>query len=237
MKNYKNILIVMLLPVFAAILFTGSRPGADDKNVAIIKKAVKDVTQKDAADGSEWIKAKVGMPLKIDDEVRTGSKSLAQILFKDGSGILNVRENAIVHIYGNVEEKKINKDVFLQKGMIGFDVTKQEADEFKFTTPTVVASIRGTNGFVEFGDDSTTTISLGSGSVDFFSNVGTQGSGNVTGGNTAVIDKFGNINVQQSNQQQVNQQRYSQQTNLKTIRIMTPEGEVLIEYYGSEDGQ
>ena len=60
----------------------------DDTPIALIKKIIKDVTYRND-DASDWEIAKTGIPLADGQEVKTGFKSLALILFTDGSGLLS----------------------------------------------------------------------------------------------------------------------------------------------------
>lgn len=226
----KSLILVFTLPLLFGFAADGNLSAPADTPVALVKKIVKDVTFKKAG-VTDWEMAKTGLPLKDGEEVKTGSKSLALILFTDGSGLLRVRENAILHIYGKKENQKLNKNTYVQKGLIGFDVNKQENEEFKFTTPTVVASIRGTGGFLEVGSDSSTTISLDKGTVDFTSLVGSRGNGTVTGGNTAHVDAHGNIHVNLSTENDKKKYNESRLLNTKKVIIKTHEGNLEIEYY------
>ncbi len=52
-------------------------------------------------DKCTWLEvAKTGVPLKNGEQVKTGYKSLALVLFTDGTGLLRVRENSTMYIYG-----------------------------------------------------------------------------------------------------------------------------------------
>ncbi len=230
----KSFLIVLVLPIAFGGNFYEAVPDPANSSVALVKKIVKDVTYKQAGE-SDWEVAKTGLPLKDGEEVKTGFKSLALILFTDGAGLMRVRENSILHIYGQKEGKKLNKNTFIQKGLIGFDVNKQEDEEFKFTTPTVVASIRGTEGFIEVADDSTTTISLLSGKVEFSSIVGEKESGEVAEGNTATIDSKGKIIVSASTEEDKNKSAQTRTFKTKKIKIKTNVGDVEIEYYSNQN--
>ncbi|AFN73500.1 hypothetical protein MROS_0256 [Melioribacter roseus P3M-2] len=204
--------------------------------IALIKKAFNNVTYRLSEEESEWREAKIGLPLSDGNELRTGSKSLAVVIFKDGSGLLRVRENSILHIYGASEDRKLNKDAFIQRGMIGFDVNKQsEGEEFRFTTPTVVASIRGTNGFLEFDEDSTFTMSLESGMADLSFRGPQGGTGQLNQGNTVVITPEGNFQFRSQNQEDMNKINLSKQAAVKKIYIETDEGTIEIEYYAPEE--
>jgi len=229
----KSLMLFFTIPLLTGFVSDEKSSHPADTPVALVKKIVKDVVYKKAG-VSDWEVAKTGLPLKNGEEVKTGTKSLALILFTDGSGLLRVRENAILHIYGEKENQKMNKNAFVQKGLIGFDVKKQaEDEEFKFTTPTVVASIRGTGGFLEYSEDSTFTMSLDSGNA-FLNFTGRGGgSGNLNSGNTVIITPNGQFNFRQQNNDDKNKSNMSRESDVKKIKIKTEKGELEIEYYGT----
>ncbi len=228
----KNLILICILPFLFGFQPGQINSGGDDTPVALVKKIVKDVTYRKS--GSDWEEAKTGLPLRNGEEVRTGAKSLALILFTDGSGILRVKENAILNIYGDKNAKKLNKNTVVNQGLIGFEVNKQSEDEeFKFTTPTAVASIRGTAGFLEVDGEKNLTFSLETGAAELTSTSG-QKLGTVTAGNTARMDDKGNFNITQSTEADKAKGRQARTLNTKKVTIMTNKGAVVIEYYSSE---
>lgn len=234
MYKTKKILISLMLMTIISLSFFGAYNLPADTPIALIKKIVQDVSYKGAG-MDDWEEAKVGIPLNDGEEVRTGFRSLALILFTDGSGILRVRENSILHIYGEEEDRKIDKNTFIEKGKINFEVSKQEDEEFKFTTPTVVASIRGTNGNIDVRDDSTTAVSVGRGLIELAATMGSRSSGTVSGGNTAIIDTRGNIEVRASTEIETNDIKKSSQVETKVLKIRTNDGTIEIEFLPPEE--
>ena len=223
----------LILPIFLIIIssfITGEYLLSNDETpIALIKKIVKDVTFKESEE-SDWELAKTGVPLQDGQEVKTGTKSLALILFTDGSGLLRVRENSILHIYGEKESNKLNKNTFLQRGQLGFQVSKQEDEQFKFTTPTVVASIRGTGGYIDVEDENSTTVVCETGLIELQATGGDKQTGSLSGGNAANINSDGQITINPMNQSQQDELNKNKQTDTKKIKIKTKEGEIEIEY-------
>jgi hypothetical protein len=240
-RKFTRYIILILIFSFLSVTL-GNYWLSDDKTpVALVKKVVKNVTKKVSSE-SEWEIAKTGEPLYDGQEVRTGSKSLALVLFTDNSGILTVRENSIANIYGKKEERTIDKNTFIQRGAVGFEVKKQSEDEeFKFTTPTMVASIRGTAGLIQVEDlginlnnntrEYKTTLIVEEGSIDVESTLGDKATESVSAGQSLTSDSGGQLVKGQSNQQQLNQLKKSKATTVKKIRFMINGEEYELEYF------
>ncbi|MBU0561016.1 MAG: FecR family protein [Bacteroidetes bacterium] len=226
MKRKLTYISAVIISLLLITTITASNSEPDDTPVALVKKIVKDVTHRSGQEGA-WEEAKTGIPLKNGEEVRTGYKSLALVLFTDGSGLIRVRENSILHIYGENVDQKLSKNTFIQKGKIGFDVQKQEDEEFKFTTPTAVASIRGTAGSIGV-TDTTTIITCRRGLIGITTQTS---SGDLPGGKTANINQKGDIVITETTASEQEQHNQTEQTETKTIKIRTREGILEIDYY------
>lgn len=231
--NYTKILIVsiILTIISSSCLLSQTK---DDTPIALIKKVVKEVTYK-KIDAADWETAKTGIPLLSGEQVKTGFKSLALVIFTDGTGLLRVRENSTMYIYGDRDGKKLNKNTFIEKGLIGFDINKQEAEEFKFTTPTAVAAIRGTAGYVEVGSDSSTTIVCDHGEIEVESLIGEKAKSKVQGGTAISIQRDGKIFKGVASPKQIEKFSKTKKTKAKKIFIETEEGTIEIEFYPEEE--
>jgi hypothetical protein len=112
--------------------------------IGLLSKVILEVLWKEA--GKKWEKAARGQVLGTGDMVRTGPGSLAIIKFKDNS-LVHLRERSELTVTGTTKSGSFSKAVEIQTGVVGFNVAKQRAgEEFRFTSPTSVASIRGTSG-------------------------------------------------------------------------------------------
>lgn len=133
----------MFLPValILGLSALGFRPA--NTTLALITKVIKDVTYK--AEDTDWGRAAKGNPLRAGDHLRTGVQSLAIVKFNDRS-IVRVREKSEIAMSADPDGQGVIKSVRLSKGAYGFDIRKQINDKFRFTSPTSVASIRGTSG-------------------------------------------------------------------------------------------
>ncbi|MGA9116603.1 MAG: FecR family protein [Bacteroidota bacterium] len=113
-------------------------------SVALISKTILDVTRQSG--GGEWERALRGEALASGDRVRTGLRSLAIVKFLDNS-LVRIRERSELTVTGESRGGSLTKTVNLDRGVVGFNIRKQRSDEeFRFTSPTSVASIRGTGG-------------------------------------------------------------------------------------------
>lgn len=228
MKKFFTMFIAFIIIVPLSII-----KGEEPKDpIAIAKKVIKEVTFKDGAEKDFWNNLKASQTLLAESEIKTGTKSLAAILFTDGSGTVTVRENSHLFIYGDKGDKKINnKNSFLEKGVIGFKVTKQKDDAFLISTPTAVASIRGSSGYVEFNEDSTFVFHLNDGSASIKLLIGEKTEQEIDEGYTLVVLSNGQVDYRAATSEE--QSIFNDTMNLnnsKKIFINTPDGKVEIEY-------
>jgi hypothetical protein len=158
--------IVALLAVGLLLANLGLTPPQEKRDIqAFLLKVIKDVSKKSTT--KSWEKAIPMDRLKSGYQLKTEAGSLALIRFADESKLL-VREKSIVEIKGQVQGRQIiDRDVHVQNGGLGFSVKKQETEQFRFSTPISVASIRGTDGAVDHSEsDSTSSFTCVSGSFD-----------------------------------------------------------------------
>jgi hypothetical protein len=219
----KYIHSLVLLIVFTTVVFAGDPP------VAVIMKTISDVKYKKT--NTDWNGAKVGIPLSTNDEIKTGGKSLALIKFTDNS-IIRVRENSSLKIYADKNKGDLSKNTYIDKGKVGFQVTKQGNDEFKFTTPTMVASIRGTEGYFDVDNEGQTLLVCTDGEIGVTATEGDKQTGTVTGGNFVQVGHNGQLNGGQNTPQMTTENQNLKNQNIKRLVIQTSNGELIIEYLG-----
>ncbi|MCK5572734.1 MAG: FecR domain-containing protein [Bacteroidetes bacterium] len=192
MKSVTVALICMTF-LYAGAQRAGSTPTPQSDLVGLLSKVILDVTWK--AEGVNWEKANRGQTLSSGDMVKTGRRSLAVIKFKDNS-LIRVRELTELTVTGTLEEQKFSKTVNVQTGGVGFNInTQQSGEEFRFTSPTSVASIRGTGGLFAIGSEDTLTVVEGL--VEFQNTISTN-SVDVPAGFTAFSRPDGSIDSRPS---------------------------------------
>ena len=101
---------------------------------------------------------KAGMLLNPGDVITTGENSYASVVFQDDGSRIKLGENATLTL--NAKRKKISlrKKLFLKTGRLWAKVTKRRGTEFQVTTPTSVASVKGTRFIIEEDKDGVTWL-------------------------------------------------------------------------------
>ena len=132
----------------------------------ILVKVVRDVQKKNPA--RAWEQAVPTDRLRSGYQLRTDDKSLALLVFPDESKLI-VRSKSIVEIKGQQKDRGqiVDRSVHVERGRLSFNVKKQESEQFRFSSPISVASIRGTEGGVDHdASDTTSTFVCTHGSFD-----------------------------------------------------------------------
>lgn len=222
---------VLLTLSLLLVIISGAAFSEEDKTVALVNRVIRTVELKSGEE--DWKDAKPGAPLIDKDEIRTGENSLAIVSFLDGS-LLRVRSSSVVVIYGDKKNKSLDKNVIIDKGVIGFDVKKQNDETFKFTTPALVASIRGTSGIIEVNENGETLFALETGEVEIEASSGEKQSAVITPGNGVRVGSDGVVTVVENDDEVNKKINSASRSTIKTIKIETDEGIIEIEYYSDE---
>jgi hypothetical protein len=180
--------ILVLLGVFSL----GQKRQEEKKEItAYIVKVIRDVNLKSPTAG--WQKAVPLSQLKSGYEVKTDKGSLAVISFADESKLI-LREKSIVTIKGEVKGRKIlSRSVHMDRGNMIFNVKKAETEQFRFSSPISVASIRGTRGLFNSAA-SVDSLTILDGLAEYTNSISGK-TGSVGAGQTGVADSSGGFNV------------------------------------------
>ena len=135
----KNIVIILTSLLSVLIIFSTVYAA---KPIAITIKSKGKVKVYESGKKSDK-KLKRGFRLKDGDKIVTGDKSYAAFRFIDDRSLVRVRANSSCTIQGKEEDNSILKNIFLEIGTIFARITKQKG-RFQVTTPTSVASVKGT---------------------------------------------------------------------------------------------
>lgn len=184
----------LLLIVACSLLLGAMPPPSKETAIALVSKVILNVTRKEV--GKDWQAAKRGEMLSSGERVKTGDKSLAVIKFKDNS-MLRVREKSEVLLGGTQQGKTFSKSTDIERGTVGFSIKKQQqGEEFRFSSPTSVASIRGTSGQFDAADSSDKLIVLDG--LVRLTNKSSSQFVDVEGGFTGISSRDGTVQVRPS---------------------------------------
>lgn len=119
------------------------------------------------------VELKRGTRLVNGDKVITGKKGSAAIKFLDDASLVRVRPNSTCTINTEKEEGSIAKSIYVEVGTIFSRITKQKS-KYRVSTPTSVASVKGTKFWTKqefkgatwyFGEEGVIEISNDAGSA------------------------------------------------------------------------
>ena len=110
--------------------------------IAVVIKSKGAITLK-RADGKNGAKIKRGVRLYSGDKIVTGKKGFAAIKFTDDGSLVRIRSNSTCTIKAKKEKNSIAKNIYVEVGTIFSKITRQKS-RFRVSTPTSVASVKGT---------------------------------------------------------------------------------------------
>ncbi len=180
---------IILSLISASFLFAGGAIGVSIKvkgDVVLVSK-----------EESQPQKLIPGKPLHDRDVIRTGEGGFAASMYLDDRTIIKITENTEYVIGGTRTPEGIDKSVAMNYGTLHASVAKQEGKEFLISTPTSVASVKGTDFTVisdpEFGD----SFLIFTGVVEVTNSVTGEVS-EVNEGETAVSTPDGELDVEET---------------------------------------
>ena len=94
-----------------------------------------------------------GASLFNEDRIITGANGFAKYVYLDDGSMIKVHKNAEVYIYGSIDKRSIIKQINVSQGNVKFEVSKQGKDDFTVITPTSVATVKGTDFWLESNED------------------------------------------------------------------------------------
>ncbi len=114
-----------------------------------------------------------GHRLEDGDKLVTAAKSYAALRFIDDASLVRLGENTICTIQGRKANNQIAKNILVEAGVLLSQVTQQKG-KFQVSTPTSVASVKGTQfitqhkpnpGTTYFGEDGEVEVTNQTGSI------------------------------------------------------------------------
>tara|TARA_Y100001970_G_scaffold225140_1_gene277908 strand:+ start:102 stop:1262 length:1161 start_codon:yes stop_codon:yes gene_type:complete len=166
--KYNNRLIILIILCFSLL------SSANAKVVAAIS-TMKGLVMVKPVGSRKYIPAYKGQMLKNGEWIKTKDGVFVAIVFLDGSNIKIQQQTEIKITSYRMTAKELKTNLEMSKGQAWSDVASQgSGGEFKITTPTAVASVKGTEFDLEFDiENSATTLVVLEGSVEFAGELGT----------------------------------------------------------------
>ena len=125
-----------------------------NQGIALITKSKGDVEyQKNDGTIIKNKLLKKGTSLFDQDILSTGANGFAKYVYLDDGSIIKVHKNAEVIVSGAVQNRSIIKQVKVNDGNVKFEVSRQGSNDFTVITPTSVATVKGTDFWLESDED------------------------------------------------------------------------------------
>ena len=181
-------MIRYLINIFliSSILFSSSK-------VAIAIKTKGDVSVIYKGLNSEQV-LKPGSPLSNQDKIKTGKNGYIALMYLDDKTVVKMLDNSDLTIMGDRSGNKINKSLDIQYGRVAANVKPQKGKEFRISTPTSVASVKGTEFAIQSDPSSGDSFTLIEGLIEVTNSV-TGESTQVQEGETAISTPDGSLDV------------------------------------------
>ena len=180
------------------ILFFSLNTAFSSSKVAIVMKVKGDASVQFKESNSVQ-SLKPGTPLSDQDKITTGEDGFVALMYIDDKTVVKILGNSILDILGKRSGATINKSINIEYGRVVAAVTKQKGKEFKVSTPTSVASVKGTSLAIESEPSTGDSFTLLEGLIEV-TNVVTGESTEVQEGETALSTNDGSLEVNQTTQ-------------------------------------
>ncbi len=143
---------------------------------------------------------KPGTPLSNQDKVKTGDNGFVALMYIDDKTVVKILGNSDLDILGERSGAMINKSINIEYGKVTAAVTKQEGKQFRVSTPTSVASVKGTSLAINSDPSSGDSFTLLEGLIEV-TNIVTGESTDVKEGETAISTNEGSLEVNETTEQ------------------------------------
>ena len=143
---------------------------------------------------------KPGSPLNDQDKIKTGQGGFVAIMYLDDKTVLKMLGDSDMTIMGQRSGAKINKSIDIKYGKISASVTSQKGKEFRISTPTSVASVKGTDLAISSNPSTGDSFTLIEGLIEVTNSL-TGESTEVQQGETAFSTPEGSLDVSQTTEE------------------------------------
>ena len=180
----KQLIVALLLPV--TFLFGSSKVAVAIKTKGDVSVIYKGLSAAQAL--------RPGSPLSDQDKIKTGKNGFVAIMYLDDKTVVKMLGNSDLIILGDRSGSKINKSLDIKYGRVAASVTPQKGKEFRISTPTSVASVKGTELAIESDPSTGDSFTLIEGLIEVTNSV-TGESTQVEEGETAMSTPEGSLEV------------------------------------------
>ena len=190
-------MIRYLINIFliSSILFPSSK-------VAIAIKIKGDVSVLYKGLNSEQV-LKPGSPLSYQDNIKTGKNGYIALMYLDDKTVVKMLGNSDLTIMGDRSGNKINKSLDIKYGRVAANVKPQKGKEFRVSTPTSVASVKGTEFAIQSDPSTGDSFTLIEGLIEVTNSI-TGESTEVEEGETAISTPDGSLDVAETTSDDLN---------------------------------
>ena len=137
---------------------------------------------------------KPGSPLSHQDKIKTGKNGYIALMYLDDKTVVKMLGNSDLTIMGDRSGNKINKSLDIKYGRVAANVKPQKGKEFRISTPTSVASVKGTEFTIQSDPSTGDSFTLIEGLIEVTNSV-TGESMEVQEGETATSTPDGSLDV------------------------------------------
>ena len=138
-----------------------------------------------------------GSPLSDQDKIKTGKNGFVAIMYLDDKTVVKMLGNSNLTILGDRSGSKINKSLDIKYGRVAANIKPQKGKEFRISTPTSVASVKGTELAIESDPSTGDSFTLIEGLIEVTNSI-TGESTEVQEGETAMSTPEGSLDVSQT---------------------------------------
>mgnify|MGYP005707159537 FL=1 len=137
---------------------------------------------------------KPGSPLSHQDKIKTGKNGFIALMYLDDKTVVKMLGNSDLTIMGDRSGNKINKSLDIKYGKVAANVKPQKGKEFRISTQTSVASVKGTEFAIQSDPSSGDSFTLIEGLIQVTNSI-TGESTQVQEGETAISTPDGSLDV------------------------------------------
>ena len=137
---------------------------------------------------------KPGSPLSHQDKIKTGKNGYIALMYLDDKTVVKMLGNSDLTIMGDRSGNKINKSLDIKYGRVAANVKPQKGKEFRISTPTSVASVKGTEFAIQSDPSTGDSFTLIEGLIEVTNSI-TGESTEVQEGETATSTPDGSLDV------------------------------------------